>query len=330
MAYGLRLIATSFARLSKKTQEVLKDSSIINVLIKDIPRTQEWRIYDHCAAVTKLYAIYENFVEDLIKDWLRLLPELFLNYDDLDERIRNTHQSGVGKLLLDLKKNRYEHLSIEEVINGLYLGINNINRYELLPEAFLLHEQNLRREILDKLLGDAGITNAWQWINRHKSMKKFIEEIRGGQNTVVGELNELISYRNDAAHGVLIDDFLGFNALLELCDFVESICQALYDLLICKIVIQKETIGEAKKIGKVTEWLKKPQAAIAKITDASLNISTNVFLINENSAYCQSAVVQSIQIDSKVVNEIEVTDEIEIGLKFNIDARSGLNLYVLL
>ncbi|MGD1920686.1 MAG: MAE_28990/MAE_18760 family HEPN-like nuclease [Pleurocapsa sp.] len=71
--------------------------SIIDALQKDIPKTQEWRIYDHCAAVTKLYAIYENFVEDLIKDWLRLLPELFLNYDDLDDRIRNTHQSGVGK-----------------------------------------------------------------------------------------------------------------------------------------------------------------------------------------------------------------------------------------
>ncbi|MGD1920685.1 MAG: hypothetical protein ACFCAD_18460 [Pleurocapsa sp.] len=109
---------------------------------------------------------------------------------------------------------------------------------------------------------------------------------------------------------------------------MESICQALYDLLICKIVIQKETIGEAKKIGKVTKWLKKPQAAIAKITDASLKISSNVFLVNENNAYCQSAVVQSIQINSKAVDEIEATNEIEIGLKFDINTRSGLNLYI--
>ncbi|MDJ0901975.1 MAG: MAE_28990/MAE_18760 family HEPN-like nuclease [Xenococcus sp. MO_188.B8] len=152
---------------------------LLDLLQKDIPNTKEWRIYDHCAAVTKVYAIYENFVEDLIRDWLRLLPELGTSYDNLEDRIRNTHQLGVGRMLLDLNKNRYKHLSVKDVINGLHLGVNNIHRYELLPDAFLFHEQNLRREILDKLLADAGISNSWTWITRHKSMKNFIEEIRG-------------------------------------------------------------------------------------------------------------------------------------------------------
>ena len=63
--------------------------------MRHIPKTKEWRIYDHCAAVTKLYAIYENFVEDLIRDWLRLLPEIVLDYDDLEKVIHNTHSYGV-------------------------------------------------------------------------------------------------------------------------------------------------------------------------------------------------------------------------------------------
>jgi hypothetical protein len=32
------------------------------------PTTTEWRIYDHCAALTRLYAIYERFVEEVIAD----------------------------------------------------------------------------------------------------------------------------------------------------------------------------------------------------------------------------------------------------------------------
>ena len=261
---------------------------------------------------------------------MRLLPELVSSYDNLEERIRNTHQLGVGRLLLDLNKNRYEHLSVEEVINGLYFGVNDNLKYELLPDAFLFHEQNLRRDILDKLLADTGISNSWTWITRHKSMRNFIEEIRGSQNTAEGELNELIIYRNDAAHGALIDNFLGFNALLELCDFVESICQALADLFTYKVIKQKEIIGKAKKFGKITEWFQKPQAGVAKVADISLTINSNLFLIKENIACCQSAVIQSIKIEDESVDKIETTNEREIGLKFDVNAKSGLDLYMLL
>ncbi len=132
---NIRLILLNENKITQTTSEDY--IKIIDILKKDIPKTKEWRIYDHCAAVTKLYAIYENFVEDLIRDWLKLLPELFLNYDDLEERIRTTHQFGVGKLLLDLNKSRYEHLSIEEVINGLYLGVNNTDKYKPLITSFI-------------------------------------------------------------------------------------------------------------------------------------------------------------------------------------------------
>ncbi len=161
-------------------------------------------------------------------------------------------------------------------------------------------------------------------------MKKFIEEIRGGQNTSEGELNELISYRNEAAHGSLIDDFLGFNALLELCDFVESICEALIDLVTYKVIKQKERIGKAQKIGEITEWFQKPQAGVAQVTDISLKTNSNLFLVNENIAYCQPAVIQSIQIEGKTIQEVKATQNMEIGLKFDVDAKVGLGLYLLL
>ena len=319
--------------LSKKSIEGQQSedyTKLLKLLQKDLPKTKEWRIYDHCSSVTKLYAIYENFVENLITDWLRLLPGIVLNYDDLEKEICNTHSYGVGRLLREKDKKRYKHLSIQKIISGLYLGINQAEKYELLPEAFLFHEQNLRKNILEELLLNAGISNSWTWINRHKSTKLFIEEIRGGQNTLEGELKQLISYRNDAAHGVLIDEFLGFDALLELCDFVDSICQSLADLFTSKVIQKKEINSQARKIGKITEWLNEPQAGIATIADASLAINSNLFLVNENIAYCQSAIIQSIQIEGESVTEVEATEEREVGLKFDINANKGLDLYLLL
>ncbi|MGF1489717.1 MAG: MAE_28990/MAE_18760 family HEPN-like nuclease [Prochloraceae cyanobacterium] len=207
---------------------------IIENLKSDIPKTKDWIRYDHCFAVTQLYAIYENFVENLIGDWLIVLPKLFVSYSELDERIQNTHRVGIGRLLIDLNKNRYEHLSIDRVISSLNDGISNEKQYELLPEAFLFHEQNLRREILEKLLADAGIDNTWTWVEKHRNIKNFVEEIRGSENTAEGELNELISYRNEAAHGAEMNNVLRLKPLLELCDFVESFCQALVELFAYK------------------------------------------------------------------------------------------------
>ncbi|MEM7759224.1 MAG: MAE_28990/MAE_18760 family HEPN-like nuclease, partial [Cyanobacteria bacterium P01_A01_bin.40] len=139
---NIRQAIFSFTNIEQKSIDCVQLSNLIE---KDIPQPRDSRIYDHCAAVTKLYAIYENFVEYLIRDWLVLLPEICPNYFDLEERIRKTHQIGTGRLLIDLNRKRYEHLLLEDVINSLHSGVSNQNGYELLLDAFLFHEQNLRR-----------------------------------------------------------------------------------------------------------------------------------------------------------------------------------------
>src|SRR5206468_11465825 len=46
------------------------------------PPLLPWRIYDHCAAFTRLYAVYERFVFDLATRWIQMLPDLYKNYED--------------------------------------------------------------------------------------------------------------------------------------------------------------------------------------------------------------------------------------------------------
>lgn len=324
----LRKIAFEAGVITKHKDQEFEE--LFNALMQDIPKVTEWRVYDHCAVVTQLYAIYERFVEDLITDWLLILPGLVPCYSELEERIQNTHQIGVGRLLIDLNKNRYKHLSNQEVIRGLFHGVNGEDQYELLSDAFFFHEQNLRKDILEKLLADAGINKAWNWVDKHRAVKNFLEEIRGNQNTAEGELNELISYRNDAAHGEPIDDFLGFEALLELCDFVESLCQALAELVTFQVIERKKIVGQVKVIGELTEWFKKPKAGIAKVNDIySLLIGDSLYLVSEGSFCCQLANIESIKIDNDSVDSVQTISGMEIGLKFDIDARKGLYLYIL-
>lgn len=310
-------------------QQELDENTHLTKLIEAIPSEREWQVYDHCAVVTRLYAIYERFVEDLIAEWLELLPGIVTKYSDLEERIKDTHQIGVGRLLLDLKKKRFEHLSLNEVIQGLFNGVTGKKKYKLIPDAFLLHEQNLRREVLEKLFADAGISNAWGWVDKHRKVKQFIEEVRGSQNTAEGELNELITYRNDAAHGSIVDDILGTEKLLELGDFVEALCQALAELVTFQVISRQTAIGKAKEIGQITEWFKKHKAGVGKVKEITLSVGRKLFLVNEASSYCRFATIESIMINDISKKRVVITSEQEVGLKFfDIDAKKGLRLYI--
>ncbi|MCC5634356.1 hypothetical protein LC593_00525 [Nostoc sp. CHAB 5844] len=325
-----RLMEISFAPGAIIKKEIGEETELIfSQLLQDIPKATEWRIYDHCAVVTRLYAIYERFVEKLISDWLILLPELYPNYSDLDETIRSNHRLGVGKLLTELNKNRYEHLSPKKVMQGLFYGTTGEKEYELLPDAFLIHEQNLRWDTLERLFASAGISNAWGWVKKHRAIKYFLEEIRGNQNTVEGEINKFISYRNDAAHG-FPDDVLGAGALLELCDFVDALSQAFAELVTYHILKRKESIGQIKEIGKITEWFKKSNAGVAIIVEEiNLSIGKQIFLVNQETSCCYLVAINSIKLNNTPVNDLQTTTGMEVGLKFDLIAKKGLHLYQL-
>ncbi len=307
----------------------LEEKTEFIALIDKVPDETEWQIYDHCAAVMRLYAIYERFVEDLISDWLLLIPELVSCYSNLEDKIQNTHREGIGRLLVDLNKNRFQHLSIEKVVQGLFNGITSAGQYELLPEAFLLHEQNLRKEVLAKLFADAGIENAWEWVKNHREINNFVEEVRGSQNTAEAELKQLIDYRNEAAHG-FVDQILGTQELLDLGDFVESLCKSLSELVTYHVILGQTSTGKAREIGKITEWLKEPKAAIAKVNKVTLTLDKNLFLVlvNKKSSYCYLAKIISIRINDIQTDKVEINDETEVGLKFDIDAKKGMSLYL--
>src|SRR5579863_4221125 len=46
-------------------------------LLPGAPNKLDWQIYDHCAALTRLYSAYERYVDELVSEYVRLLPQLY-------------------------------------------------------------------------------------------------------------------------------------------------------------------------------------------------------------------------------------------------------------
>jgi MAE_28990/MAE_18760-like HEPN len=305
-------------------EELIKIKEIAS-LIDGTPNEVAWRVYDHCSTVTRLYAVYEKFVKNLITDWLEFLPNCITEYKDLEKRIRDTHRIGVGRLLVDLSKNRFEHLSVEKVVRSLFSGVNEESEYDLIPDAFLLHEQNLRKDELNKLICDAGIDNAWDWIQNHREVKQYMADDKKAES----ELNQLVLFRNQAAHGATeVDEILGVRSLVELAEFVKVLCMFLEELFAFHVLEKKAAINKFTYIGNITEWFNKPNAGVAKIRSVSLSQGDRIVLASKTLCFCCITTVESIHLNDTSYERLEVKEETEVGLKFSVSARKGLGIYV--
>src|SRR5215472_3937881 len=95
-------VATFADRVREWLGENKEASEAIMDLWTAAPNRLVWQIYDHCAALTRLYAVYATFVEELATEYLGLLPTLYRQYDQLPEQILRQHRIGIAQILLKL------------------------------------------------------------------------------------------------------------------------------------------------------------------------------------------------------------------------------------
>jgi hypothetical protein len=113
--------------------------------------------------------------------------------------------------------------------------------------------------------------------------------------------------------------------LLDLCEFIAAICDALSELVTYQILLKEEKQGKVRLLGEISEWFKKPQAGIVTLSNVKLKVGDSLFLASDRD--CQIAEIKSIQIDGIDRNEVESISEVEVGIAFNIDGRNKLQLY---
>src|ERR1019366_9491830 len=198
-----------------------------------------WQVYDHCAAFTRLYAVYEQFVEDLASDYLRVLPDLYKKYVDLPSNVRKQHSIGIGQILMKLGKDGpYKDLDEGGVIKGWSDGLAGNPNYTLLPDAFLIDPQNYRAEILAGIFRYLGIEDCWTWIENHPMVLEFMARERDANETPKTLLHDFVEYRNKASH-TKVGDIVATEEIKSIADYVAVLSEALSHLTMKRVVQQK-------------------------------------------------------------------------------------------
>jgi hypothetical protein len=274
----------------------------------------QWKVFSHCASVTRLYALYEGFVYELISAWLRIVPSLYDSYARLPEAIIKQHRIGVGVLLQKFGGgSRTEELTELGIVQPIFSGLSGQPSFALIPDAFFLDARNLRHDELCALFNKVSLDGLSSWLENHGDLKAMCD---AAGTTPVGRLKELVDFRNEASHArEEIDETLGVSAFEEIADFIRALCTALHQFVIVRYVEVLRNTGRLEVIGKLTEYLPHPDASILR-TQAAVRVGVwdEVFVWQRSS--CISAKIIALQDHDVAIEAINASANYELGLRF--------------
>lgn len=289
-----------------------------------VPDKLEWRVIDHCAAVTRIYAIYEHFAHEIIRERLVLLQQNFL-FSQLPSGVRTAYRIGLSRILEKKESPRFKEVILPDLVQQ-YRNALHDEEYAFEPAAFLLQEQNLRLPELGRLMAGCGVEGIEGWIEKHQRMVGFFHDSDRLTNSAESELAELIKYRNEAAHGgIVVDDVLGLNVLLEFCDFVQVLCESLAERVQLVGLEDLEKKQLASYCG-IADTCIKGELVIAGYFTGTFKKGQTIYLRGEG--YCLERRIMNIQMEN--LDKEEVIASLPTDLGFLLDKAGKRNAKVLI
>lgn len=292
---------------------------------QDAATRQQMKIYSVSSCATRLYAIYERFVETLVSDFLDAIPE-YCSFAALTDAMRSEYRVGISHLLSRLDSPRYRHLNHENLIRWYHEALSAANPYRFVPEALTRHDENLRLSVLSGMLSRVQVTDLQGWLSHHSSIVSLYPDQGALWDQIESELKNFIQLRNDAAHGTLAD-LAGPDTLLRYCDLITALIESLSAYLYRQIVMGREAAGKVVLLGRVNEVFPAHRASIVPLQRGrSLTLGQRIHLVGQWS--CVEAVVESLRIDEAPVSAITALHEaLEVGLVSSTAPRRNLSIY---
>ncbi len=260
-----------------------------------------------------MYAVLEGFVDTVLREYLGFLNTTY-SYVELSESFRSNYVRGVGLIVAESSKQRYKHLPVHSLASDLATALAGATSYRLTPEAMLIQEQNLRLAELERIFGHCGLSGLRTWIEHHHEIRAFFSSAARISGTPEAELREIVSYRNEAAHGE-VDNVLGVAVLTEFTEFILSLCIAIAEFIQNDMLARLAKKSEALEAGVVTETFR-GNIMVAVLRDASVAVGDIIYLAAQYR--CTEAKVLSLQLEDRDVASVEAQDATEVGVKLDV------------
>ncbi|MGE8599020.1 MAG: HEPN domain-containing protein [Acinetobacter calcoaceticus] len=278
------------------------------------------------STITKTYAIFENFINTIIADYLDILSEI-QEFSKLSSEFHKEYRIGISHILSKLEHKRYQHLTHEDVVKWYYDAIHNNKNYRFVTEALTRQEENYRLQTINLAFIKVDLKNFHSWVSHHPVLEKIFPSPQNKFASLESDLKNFIDLRNEASHRSL-ENLPGDTSLDEYLDLIIAIIQVISSYFRKSVILLKEDLSLITPLGVITEYFKKHEAYIISCNkDCFINIDSKVLVSTNNN--CFLATIESLHDNNISINEVKITShEYELGIKFNMPIPKGSNIYI--
>jgi len=289
------------------------------------PDATQWRVLDHCAAVGRIYALFEQFCEALLAEWIAFRTD-GVQFSELPDKMRVSYAEQFPSMLSDTFKVRYAHIVASDMIGDYHHALSGGRNFKLTPEVLTRHNANLRWLDVVEIFNRSGLTGLDEWISQHPKLTLHFETKKRIVEQTTAKLAEFVQYRNDAAHGaVVVDEILGSEDLLDRANFIRALCGAIDQLVLKESLAYLLETGHLAQIGSVTEVFSN-NVVVCILEGARIERGSKLFLATERT--CDEFTVASLMLENVDVEEAVLAKPREVGIKFAEKPPAGAKVYL--
>lgn len=291
------------------------------------------KIFEYKSLIISLYGILEKHLGEWIVEFINKIPEIVSNYNNLPQRFRDNHFNLSAKLLTlvsEGKLSKYENMKRESILANLNSCIETPTDFRLNGEAFYMHSGNLKH---------AKVVEALNYLDIRLTPKlKTIGQRPGGFlcNNSTATLNpsenffnlvdDIVSRRNDIAHGQIIDNILNIAELHNYVDYLEGYGHAVFETLIDKLY-ELETEHLCKEITNIKGVFKNGSVLCFEIENNQVCLGDDIIVKQLDGTFVKKEILE-IQKDNGTFEYLSIKGSEYIGVNLGSGISKGQNFFI--
>lgn len=266
------------------------------------------KIFEYKSIIISIYGLMENTISLLIQKHVSNIPRIVNYYSDLEEKFKDRHFNLSIKLIstiIEGKYAKYENIDKEIILKNLFDLQSNMSDYILNSEAYIPSSGNLKH---------SKILEAFQ------SLDIDLSSVLNSEKSFI---DELVSRRNEIAHGGKIDQILN---IMMFPEYINSVNQCIEK--ISNSIIKKESDYQLKNELKysyttieIIHCIHNNSILCFQLNNNSIKVGDNLIIEDANRNIFKRNIID-IQVNNKSINNIETTNTIDIGVNLGNDGQN--------
>jgi hypothetical protein len=322
----------SYVDLAEETNKFFATEGIDNDFFKSVSlkfsSLRERKILEYNSYIITLYGILENFLEDLVEEYLRVITKAFPKYNTLPKKICDNNRSLSIEFFSRIDRGRFKGYPLESLLSTLNSSFVQ-NTSHIVYEAFRIHSSNFRYDSIITFLERIGISNCLAEVLDYPPLRKYFEKDYAGYkkhelNPILKGLTEdLAEKRNEVAHGLNYGNILSPAIVLDIINFIEALAVSLNLLLADNYLILIEPHNSI--MFEIEKLFPKPNVIGGRLHVGGLKIGDTLY-IKRTSRFHPKFIpsqITGIVCDHKEVTDIEGNPNLQCGLKMSSDIRGA-------